>query len=76
MKAWMIILLVICVAVVVEQSEARKGRKYLNPGVLDRCRGPNPPAGCHPHNSHHKPRVPVHNYSRGCSRITRCRRDA
>ncbi|CAL9222298.1 unnamed protein product [Arabidopsis halleri] len=76
MKAWMIILLVICVAVMVEQSEARKARKYIHPGVLNRCRGPTPPAGCHPHNSHQKPRVPVHKYSRGCGGINRCRRDA
>ncbi|XP_019092675.1 PREDICTED: protein RALF-like 26 [Camelina sativa] len=75
MKAWMIMLLVVCVAVIIEQSEANKGRKYLNPGVLSPCHGPNPPAGCHPHHSQNKPRAPVHNYRRGCTRINRCKRD-
>ncbi|ESQ37089.1 hypothetical protein EUTSA_v10002869mg [Eutrema salsugineum] len=56
MKAWMILMLVICVSMIVGQSEATKG------------------PGCHPHGSHHKPRVPVHKYRRGCTIINRCKR--
>ncbi|ESQ37090.1 hypothetical protein EUTSA_v10002753mg [Eutrema salsugineum] len=74
MKAWMILMLVICVSMIVGQSEAAKGRKYLNPGVINPCLGPNPPAGCHPHGSQNKPRVPVNSYRRGCSYYNRCKR--
>lgn len=73
MKAWMIILLVISFAVIVEQSEAAP-RKYLNPGVLNPCHGPNPPTGCHPHHSLNKPPVPINTYRRGCSKIHKCKR--
>ncbi|XP_024009691.1 LOW QUALITY PROTEIN: protein RALF-like 26 [Eutrema salsugineum] len=74
MKAWMILMLVICVSMIVGQSEATKGRKYLSSRVINPCLRPNPPAGCHPHGSHHKPRVPVHKYRRGCTIINRCKR--
>ncbi|VVA98409.1 unnamed protein product [Arabis nemorensis] len=73
MKAWVILLLVICVATIVEQSEAQQARKYLKPHVFSACHRPNPPAGCHPHNSINKPREQANKYRRGCSRIHRCR---
>ncbi|KAL1194243.1 Protein RALF-like 26 [Cardamine amara subsp. amara] len=74
MKAWMMILLVISVAVIVEQSEAIQGRKTLNLGEFNPCLGPNPPATCHHHNN---PRVPANAnlYSRGCNKFHRCQRE-
>ncbi|KFK39825.1 hypothetical protein AALP_AA3G293300 [Arabis alpina] len=72
MKAWVILLLVICAAAIVEQSEARK---YLKPHVFNKCHLPNPPAGCYPHNSINKPPTPANTYRRGCSKIHRCRHD-
>ncbi|CAN7126860.1 hypothetical protein BRARA_G00563 [Brassica rapa] len=71
MKACVILMLVICAAVIVEQSEAKKDRKYLSPHIFDPCHGPNPPAGCHP--PHDGPPVPANKYTRGCSKIHRCR---
>ncbi|XP_010509320.1 PREDICTED: protein RALF-like 25 [Camelina sativa] len=70
MKTYMIILLVIfsiLIAGGVEANEPKK--KYLN---LNRCSRPNPPPGCH--QQPHKPRTPVHEYTRGCTKINRCRR--
>ncbi|KAF8051489.1 hypothetical protein N665_1156s0005 [Sinapis alba] len=71
MKACLILMLVICAAVIVKESEAKQARKYLSPHVFDPCRRPNPPAGCHP--PHHGPPMPVNKYTRGCSKIHRCR---
>ncbi|XP_010513978.1 PREDICTED: protein RALF-like 25 [Camelina sativa] len=72
MKTCMIILLVIFSILIAGGVEANgTKRKYLN---LNPCSRPNPPPGCHPHHSHHKPRAPVHKYSRGCTKINRCRR--
>ncbi|KAI3418299.1 Long-chain-alcohol oxidase [Psidium guajava] len=39
-------------------------------GVLDPCKRPHPPPGCQ---NPHAPRLPVHNYTRPCSKINRCR---
>ncbi|XP_018490403.1 protein RALF-like 26 [Raphanus sativus] len=72
MKAYLILMLVICAAAILEQTEAKPPRKYLTPHVFDPCRRHNPPAGCHP--PHHGPPVPANKYSRGCSRMHRCRR--
>ena len=71
MKACVILMLVICAAVIVEQSEAKKDKIYLSPHIFDPCHGPNPPAGCHP--PHDGPPVPANKYTRGCLKIHRCR---
>ncbi|CAN8258215.1 unnamed protein product [Cochlearia groenlandica] len=73
MKAGMILLLVICVAAIADQSEAHK--KYINPGVLSPCNRPNPPPGCQASNVRNKPRTPANKYQRGCPLIKRCRRE-
>ena len=49
-------------------------RKFINPGVLDPCqkpRGPHP--GCPQSESMPVERTPANPYSRGCSKLTRCR---
>ncbi|CAH8362081.1 unnamed protein product [Eruca vesicaria subsp. sativa] len=52
-----------------------KGRTYVGGGVTNPCSGPNPPPGCNPPNSLHTIGKPANNYTRGCSKITRCSRD-
>ncbi|KAG2260991.1 hypothetical protein Bca52824_068070 [Brassica carinata] len=68
MKAYVILMLVICAAVIVEQSDAKQLRKYL---IIDPCRRFHLPAGCQIPRG---PPVPVNKYRRGCSKITRCKR--
>ncbi|EOA32723.1 hypothetical protein CARUB_v10016027mg [Capsella rubella] len=72
MKAGLICLIVICAVVIAEPVE---GRDYINYGALDKCFGPNPPPGCYPPGTEHKKPTPVNEYSRGCTKINRCRRD-
>ncbi|CAN7081251.1 unnamed protein product [Brassica oleracea var. botrytis] len=67
MKAFVILMLVICAAVIVEQSDAKKIHKYL---IIDKCRLFNLPPGCQ---IPHGPPVPANKYRRGCSAIFRCR---
>lgn len=43
----------------------------INEGVLDPCKRPNQPAGCH--SDPNAPRQEANQWSRGCSSITRCR---
>ncbi|KAG7636664.1 Rapid ALkalinization Factor [Arabidopsis thaliana x Arabidopsis arenosa] len=73
MKAWVICLLVIFAAVIAEPVESR--RKYLDYGVITKCAGPNPPPGCYPPGAQQKNPTPANEYRRGCSKITRCKRD-
>ncbi|CAN6878839.1 unnamed protein product [Brassica oleracea] len=63
MKACVIFMLVICAAVIVEQSDAKQ--KYL---IIDKCRLFNLPPGCQ---IPHGPPVPANKYRRGCSAIFR-----
>ncbi|AEC06842.1 RALF-like 13 [Arabidopsis thaliana] len=72
MKAWVICLLVICAAVIAEPVESRN---YIEYGAINKCAGPNPPPGCNPPGAEQKNPNPVNEYSRGCSKIHRCRRD-
>ncbi|CAN7013571.1 unnamed protein product [Brassica rapa subsp. trilocularis] len=65
MKACVILVLVICAAVIVEQSDAKQ--KYL---IIDKCRLFHLPPGCQ---IPHGPPLPVSKYRRGCFEIDRCR---
>ncbi|EOA32975.1 hypothetical protein CARUB_v10016305mg [Capsella rubella] len=74
MKTYMIILLVILSILIAGRVEANeRKKKYLNPGVINRCLRPNPPPECH--QNKHIPRTPANKYRRGCTKINRCRRD-
>ena len=72
--------LVICVLMIssvviignVAEVSAGKG-KYLDPGVLDRCLGSNPPPKCHIPDPKDKTRPPSHDYRRGCLESQHCR---
>nr|AAD12022.1 hypothetical protein [Arabidopsis thaliana] len=86
MKAWVIGLLVICAVVIAEPVESRnyieyviaepvESRNYIEYGAINKCAGPNPPPGCNPPGAEQKNPNPVNEYSRGCSKIHRCRRD-
>ncbi|CAN8270570.1 unnamed protein product [Cochlearia groenlandica] len=73
MKTLMICLLVISSVMLAKSAEvASGGKKYLDPGVLDPCLRPNPPAGCQ-RDAKDKPRERANEYQRGCSNQQRCR---
>lgn len=75
MKTLMICLLMISSVVIignVAEVSAGKG-KYLDPGVLDRCLGSNPPPECHIPDPKDKTRAHAHDYRRGCLESQHCR---
>lgn len=69
------IILLICSILIVAQVEGNSPRKYLNPGLANPSLRDNPPPGCHPPSSQNKTREQANEYSGGCSRTHRCRRD-
>ncbi|XP_048600002.1 protein RALF-like 10 [Brassica napus] len=84
MKTLMICLLMISSVMIignVAEVSAGKGnttrkmnsRKYLDPGVLDRCLGSNPPPECHIPDPKDKTRAPAHDYRHGCLESQHCR---
>ncbi|CAH2051277.1 unnamed protein product [Thlaspi arvense] len=66
-----ICLLVICAAMVVKPGESR----VIEYGAINPCARPNPPPGCNPPGSEHKDPSPANRYSRGCTKINRCKRE-
>lgn len=74
MKTLMICLLVICSVVIIGNAAEVSG-KHLDPGVFNRCLGPNPPPGCQVPDSKEKTRTPAHDYRRGCQKSQHCRQD-
>lgn len=74
MKAWVICLIVISIVVMMEPVLSGGG-KSLDPGLLDPCLRPNPPAGCHPPGSAGKPKERANEYKAGCTKGTRCARE-
>ncbi|XP_013593345.1 PREDICTED: protein RALF-like 30 [Brassica oleracea var. oleracea] len=75
MKTLMICLLMISSVMIignVAEVSAGKG-KYLDPGVLDRCLGSNPPPECHIPDPKDKTRAPAHDYRHGCLESQHCR---
>ncbi|XP_019089502.1 PREDICTED: protein RALF-like 30 [Camelina sativa] len=72
MKACVICLMLISIFVMMEPRLA--GGKYLDPGVLNPCLRPNPPAGCQSPGSVEKPKERANEHKAGCSKSTRCDR--
>ncbi|XP_019057574.1 PREDICTED: protein RALF-like 26 [Tarenaya hassleriana] len=66
----MVVMVMMMSAVVMADSG---GRKYINPGVMSPCHGPNPPPGCYPENMKRQKPEPIHKYRRGCHKHHRCR---
>lgn len=62
-----------CYHVTGHAGDVSGGRKYFDPGVLNPCSRPNPPAGCHISDAKEKSREAVNDYQRGCSKNQRCR---
>ncbi|CAN7075104.1 hypothetical protein Bca4012_090871 [Brassica carinata] len=76
MKTLMICLLMISsVMIIGNVAEVSAGSifKYLDPGVLDRCLGSNPPPECHIPDPKDKTRAPAHDYRHGCLESQHCR---
>ncbi|KAG2317891.1 hypothetical protein Bca52824_021013 [Brassica carinata] len=71
MKTLMMICLLMISSVVI--TEVSGNGKYVDPGELGRCSGPDPPPGCHIPDPKEKSRAPAHDYRRGCSASQHCR---
>ncbi|XP_062019586.1 protein RALF-like 10 [Rosa rugosa] len=70
-----LILCVLIIHMVALNHGVTANNKFIDPGVLDPCQRPGGPhPGCHPNNNNGEPK-PANPYSRGCSKVTRCRSD-
>ncbi|KAI6706299.1 hypothetical protein NL676_009261 [Syzygium grande] len=67
MRPWILCLAIVGM-VVLHHVEAATP---ISMAVLDPCKGPNPPAGCHANPQ--APRTPANEYNRGCHKIHHCR---
>ncbi|KAK2631673.1 hypothetical protein EUGRSUZ_L02597 [Eucalyptus grandis] len=67
MRPWILCLAIIGMVLIHHGAVAAP----IKPGVLDPCKRPNPPPGCHA--NRHAPRAPANNYNRGCVKFNRCR---
>ncbi|KAF8028765.1 hypothetical protein BT93_E1426 [Corymbia citriodora subsp. variegata] len=67
MRPWILCLAIVGMVV----SHHAAAATPISIGVLNPCKGPNPPPSCHAHP--HAPPVPAKDYNRECLKFHRCR---
>ncbi|KAK3430236.1 hypothetical protein EUGRSUZ_E01763 [Eucalyptus grandis] len=67
MRPWILCLAIIGMVVIHHGAVATP----ISAGVLDPCKGPNPPPGCHANPQ--APPTPANEHDRGCTKFNQCR---
>ncbi|KAF8028767.1 hypothetical protein BT93_E1428 [Corymbia citriodora subsp. variegata] len=67
MRPWILCLAIIGMVMIRHAAAATP----ISTGVLDPCKGPNPPPGCKA--NPHAPPTPANYYDRGCVKFNGCR---